>query len=63
MDGSKYCNIPIIGKITIDTEGRLTSEYEYSPISADVLADLLLRGFGMDVEDLFSDSRDNDPAA
>lgn len=62
MDSSEYCSVPVAGRITIDADGRLASEYEYGTIPAKDLADLLIRGFGMDVEDLFV-SKDNDPAA
>lgn len=62
MDSSEYCNVPVAGRITIDADGRLASEYEYGTIPAKDLADLLIRGFGIDVEDLFV-SKDNNPAA
>lgn len=62
MENSECRNVPISGKMTIDANGRLMSEYEYCAIPAKDLASLLIRGFGIDVEDLFV-SRDGEPAA
>lgn len=62
MASSEYCSVPVAGRITIDADGRLASKYEYGTIPAKDFADLLIRGFGIDVEDL-SCSKDNDPAA
>lgn len=62
MDSSEYCSVPVAGRITIDADGRLASEYEYGTIPAKDLADLLTRGFGIDVEELFI-SRDDNSAA
>lgn len=54
---NEYCTVPLSGHITFDADGRMTTEFEYSKITAKSLADLLIRGFGIDVEDLHS-SRD-----
>ena len=61
MDSKEYCTVPISGRITIDANGRMTSEYEYGTVPVKTLADLLIRGFGIDVEDLLD--RDTTPAA
>lgn len=59
---SEYCKVPTSARITIDVDGRVTSTYEYSEISAKGLADLLVQGFGVDVDELFN-SHSHDPAA
>ena len=62
MASSEYCSVPVAGRITIDADGRQVSKYEYGTIPAKDFADLLIRGFGIDVEDLFVRG-DADPAA
>ena len=61
MDFEK-CKIPASAHILIDVDGRLSSTCEYSEISAKSLADLLVQGFGVDVDELF-DGHNRDPAA
>ena len=48
------CKIPISGHFTIDAQGNVTSTFEYAEIPARQLALLLIRGFGLDVDDLFA---------
>ena len=50
------CTIPISAKITIDSSGHICATYEYSAIDAKELADFLLRGFGLDVDQIGSDN-------
>ena len=51
---NQNCRVPLSAHITVDVDGRLTSTYEYSEIPTKVLADFLVQGFGIDVEDLFN---------
>lgn len=51
------CRAPIAGHIVIDNNGSVTiCEYEYASIDPKALADLLLRGFGIDAEGINSAS-------
>lgn len=51
------CKIPISGHFTIDAQGHVTSTFEYAEIPARQLAILLIRGFGLDVDDLYASRR------
>ena len=46
------CVIPVSAKITIDSSGRMSAEYEYSTIGAKELTDFLLAGLGVDVDQI-----------
>ncbi len=46
------CTIPVSARISIDSNGRMTAEYEYGVIDAKELADFLLTGFGVDVDQI-----------
>lgn len=61
MDNN-MCSVPISAHISIDANRNVRSTYEYSQIAATSIADLLIRGFGIDVEEFF-DSRNNNPTA
>ena len=50
------CTIPVSAKITIDSNGRMSAEYEYSTIDAKDLADFLLTSFGIDVDQIGNES-------
>ena len=50
------CTIPVSAKITIDSNGRMNAEYQYSTIDAKELADFLLTGFGIDVDQIGNES-------
>ena len=60
MDSKEYCYVPISGRITITAKGKMTSEYEYGTVLVKTLADLLVQGFGIDVENLLD--RNTNPA-
>ena len=44
------CTIPVSARLSIDSNGRMTAEYEYGVIDAKELADFLLTGFGVDAD-------------
>lgn len=46
---TEICRVPVSAHITIDDDGKLESTYEYDMILASILADLLFRGFGLDI--------------
>lgn len=46
---TEICQVPVSAHITINSDGKLESTYEYSLIPAKILADLLFRGFGLDI--------------
>ena len=46
------CMIPVSARISIDSNGRMTAEYEYGVIDAKELADFLLTGFGVDADQI-----------
>lgn len=46
------CTIPVSARISIDSNGRMTAEYEYGIIDAKELADFLLTGFGVDADQI-----------
>ena len=46
------CTVPISAKITIDSNGRISAEFEYSTIDAKELTDFLLAGLGVDVDQI-----------
>jgi len=49
------CTIPVSAKISIDSSGHLNAVYEYSTIDAKDLADFLVAGFGVDIEQIEND--------
>ena len=46
------CTIPVSARISIDSNGRMTAEFEYGVIDAKELADFLLTGFGVDADQI-----------
>ena len=46
------CTIPVSARISIDSNGRMTAEFEYGVIDAKELADFLLTGFGVDTNQI-----------
>lgn len=46
------CQVPVSAHIVVDDVGVINAEYEYTSIDARSLADLLLRGFGIDAEEI-----------
>ena len=46
------CTIPVSARISIDSNGRMTAEYDYGVIDAKELADFLLTGFGVDADQI-----------
>ena len=48
----RKCTIPVSARISIDSNGRMTAEYEYGVIDAKELADFLLTGFGVDADQI-----------